>query len=185
MNVEPSHEFSYPTFHTQGESIIIILDPDERRRRTMTVRSNDTLVDTPFQLISGLILHVNQGVLCCAGVCWRGGGATGLLNKGGREQQASWFSKQQAVEFPQVLTSQLNLHMAMIPICTQWSCTVSHTICYSLYTQIYSIAGCPAINMHSLSRMVLIIVAIPPLLPNMKPKSLCCSFSGRLAIGRC
>ena len=33
------------------------------------------------------------------------GGATGLLNKGGREQQASWFSKQQAVEFPQVLTS--------------------------------------------------------------------------------
>ena len=34
-----------------------------------------------------------------------GGGATGLLNKGGGEQQASWFSKQQAVEFPQVLTS--------------------------------------------------------------------------------
>ena len=31
-----------------------------------------------------------------------GGGATGLLNKGGREQR---FSKQQAVEFPQVLTS--------------------------------------------------------------------------------
>ena len=38
------------------------------------------------------------------GVCWRGG-ATGLLNKGGGEQQASWFSKQQAVEFPQVYTS--------------------------------------------------------------------------------
>ena len=37
-----------------------------------------------------------------------GGGATGLLNKGGREQQASWFSKQQAVEFPQVLTSNYN-----------------------------------------------------------------------------
>ena len=35
------------------------------RRPTMTtVRSNDTLVDTPFQLISGFF-HVNQGVLCC------------------------------------------------------------------------------------------------------------------------
>ena len=46
-----------------GECIyIIILDPDERR--TTTVRSNDTLVDTPFQLISGFF-HVNQGVLCC------------------------------------------------------------------------------------------------------------------------
>ena len=34
------------------------------------------------------------------GVCWRGGGgATGLLNKGGGA------SKQQAVEFPQVQTS--------------------------------------------------------------------------------
>ena len=32
-------------------------------------------------------------------------GETGLLNKGGGEQQASWFSKQQAVEIPQVLTS--------------------------------------------------------------------------------
>ena len=37
------------------------------------------------------------------GVCWRGGeGATGLLNKGGGA------SKQQAVEFPQVLTSRYN-----------------------------------------------------------------------------
>ena len=36
------------------------------------------------------------------GVCGRGGeGATGLLNKGGGA------SKQQAVEFPQVLTSML------------------------------------------------------------------------------
>ena len=34
------------------------------RRTTTTVRSNDTLVDTPFQLISGFF-HVNQGVLCC------------------------------------------------------------------------------------------------------------------------
>ena len=40
---------------------IIILYPEERRT---TVRSNDTLVDTPFQLISGFC-HVNQGVLCC------------------------------------------------------------------------------------------------------------------------
>ena len=29
----------------------------------MTVGSNDTLVDTPFQLISDFF-HVNQGVLC-------------------------------------------------------------------------------------------------------------------------
>ena len=32
-----------------------------RRRRPTTVRSNDTLVDAPFQLISGFF-HVNQGV---------------------------------------------------------------------------------------------------------------------------
>ena len=32
-------------------------------RRKTTMRSNDTLVDTPFQLISGFF-HVNQGVLC-------------------------------------------------------------------------------------------------------------------------
>ena len=63
-------------------------------RRTTTVRSNDTLVDTPFQLISGFF-HVNQGVLCCEhaeqassrGVLEGGGGGggrtTGLLNKGG------------------------------------------------------------------------------------------------------
>ena len=65
---------------------IIILDPDER---PTTVRSNDTLVDTPFQLISGFF-HVNQGVLCSEhaeqassrGV-WEGGGGGG-----GREQQA-------------------------------------------------------------------------------------------------
>ena len=34
-----------------------------RRGPTTTVRSNDTLVDTPFQLISDFF-HVNQGVLC-------------------------------------------------------------------------------------------------------------------------
>ena len=48
-------------FHRYRLVYIIILDPDER---TMTVCSNDTLVDTPFQLISGFF-HVNQGVLCC------------------------------------------------------------------------------------------------------------------------
>ena len=37
---------------------IILLDPDERRPTT-TLRSNDTLVDTPFQLISGFF-HVNK-----------------------------------------------------------------------------------------------------------------------------
>ena len=43
--------------------------------------------------------------------CWRGGGggggATGLLNKGRGEQQASGLvTKQQVVEFPQVLPSE-------------------------------------------------------------------------------
>ena len=60
-------------------------------RRTTILRSNDTLVDTPFQLISGFF-HVNQGVLCSEhaeqassrGVLeGGGGGATGLLHKGG------------------------------------------------------------------------------------------------------
>ena len=54
------------------------------------MRSNDTLVDTPFQLISGFF-NVNRGVLCCEhaeqassrGVLEGGGGTTGLLNKGG------------------------------------------------------------------------------------------------------
>ena len=76
------------------------------------MRSNDTLVDTPFQLISGFF-HVNQGVLCCEhaeqasswGVLGGGGrgGATGLLNKGGG-LPGLLVTKQQAVEFPQVLT---------------------------------------------------------------------------------
>ena len=60
---------------------VILLYPDERR--PTTVRSNDTLVDTPFQLISGFF-HVNQGILCSEhaeqassrGVLERGGGAT-------------------------------------------------------------------------------------------------------------
>ena len=63
----------------------------------MTVCSNDTLVDTPFQLISGF-LHVNKVFSLVQGcVGGEGGGATG-----GGEQQAC---KQQAVEFPQVLTN--------------------------------------------------------------------------------
>ena len=53
-------------------------------RRTTTVCSNDTLVDTPFQLISGFF-HVNQGILCSEhaeqassrGVLERGGATTG------------------------------------------------------------------------------------------------------------
>ena len=46
-----------------------------------TVSSNDTLVDTPFQLISDFF-HVNK-VFCVQGCVGGGGGATGLLNKGG------------------------------------------------------------------------------------------------------
>ena len=57
----------------------------------MTMHSNDTLVDTPFQLISDFFHVIIKVVLCyehaeqaSSGVCWRGrGGATGLLNKGG------------------------------------------------------------------------------------------------------
>ena len=77
---------------------------------TTTVCSNDTLVDTPFQLISGFF-HVNQGVYSVVSmlsklpprVCWRGGGggATGLLNKA-TCRLPGLVTKQQAVEFPQV-----------------------------------------------------------------------------------
>ena len=74
------------------QRIILTLHPrceyiKYRIRTTRTMRSNDTLVDTPFQIISGFF-HVNQGVLCsehaeqasCRGVLEGGGG---LLNKGG------------------------------------------------------------------------------------------------------
>ena len=52
------------------------------------MRSNDTLVDTPFQLISGFF-HVNQGILCSEhaeqassrGVLERGGGGGGGGNR--------------------------------------------------------------------------------------------------------
>ena len=75
---------------------------------------NDTLVDTSFQLISDFF-HVNEGVLCfehaeqtsSRGV-WRGGGggATGLLNKGGGSNRLPGLvTKQQAVEIPQVQAS--------------------------------------------------------------------------------
>ena len=60
------------------------LHNNTRSRRTPTVRSNDTLVGTPFQLISGFF-HVNQGVLCCEHAeqassrgCVGGGGGRGL-----------------------------------------------------------------------------------------------------------
>ena len=46
------------------------------------MRSNDTLVDTPFQLISGFF-HVNKVLSVVQGCVGGGGGATGLLNKGG------------------------------------------------------------------------------------------------------
>ena len=91
------------------------------------MRSNDTLVDTPFQLISGFF-HVNQGVLCCEhaeqassrhteqassrSVLEGGGGGGGgnklacMLNKGGGSNRLPGLvTKQQAVEFPQVQTS--------------------------------------------------------------------------------
>ena len=87
-----------------------------------TMCSNDTLVDIPFQLISGFF-HVNQGVLCCEhaeqassrGVLEGGGGGggggqhAGLLNKGGGSNRLpALVTKQQAVEFPQVQTSVYN-----------------------------------------------------------------------------
>ena len=80
---------------------------------TMTMRSNDTLGNTPFQLISDFF-HVNKVLSVLSmlsklppGVCWRGGGgAAGLLNKGGGSNRLPGLvTKQQAVEFPQVQTS--------------------------------------------------------------------------------
>ena len=77
------------------------LHNNTRSRRPTTVHSNDTLVDTPFQLISGFF-HVNQGILCSEhaeqassrGVLERGGGGGGqqacYIKEG--EQQASWLS---------------------------------------------------------------------------------------------
>ena len=77
VTVRPAHKYII---------YIIILDPDDRRRRPTTVRSNDTLVDTPFQLISGFF-HVSLVFWACwtsfLQGCVGGGGATGLLKKGG------------------------------------------------------------------------------------------------------
>ena len=52
-------------------------------RRTTTVRSNDTLVDTPFQLISDFF-NVNQGVLCCEHA--EQASSRGVLEVGGGQQ---------------------------------------------------------------------------------------------------
>ena len=60
---------------------IILLYPDERR--PTTVRSNDTLVDTPFQLISGFF-HVNQGILCSEHA--EQASSRGVLERGGGQQ---------------------------------------------------------------------------------------------------
>ena len=70
----------------------------------MTMHSNDTLVDTPFQIISDFF-HVNKVLSVLSmlsklppGVC--------LLNKGGGSSRLPGLvTKQQAVEFPQVLAS--------------------------------------------------------------------------------
>ena len=88
------------------------------------MRSNDTLVNTSFQLISGFF-HVNQGVCVLSmlnklppGVCWRGGGGGGgnrlaKINKGGGSSRLPGLvTKQQAVEFPQVQTSLHNNTLA-------------------------------------------------------------------------
>ena len=66
----------------RGLIYIILLYPDERR--TTTVRSNDTLVDTPFQLISGFF-HVNQGILCSEHA--EQASSRGVLERGGGGQQ--------------------------------------------------------------------------------------------------
>ena len=68
--------------------------------------SNDTLVDTPFQLISGFF-HVNKVLSVLSmlsklppGVCWRGEGGGG-----GSNRLPGLVAEQKAVEFPQVQTS--------------------------------------------------------------------------------
>ena len=78
--------------------------------------SNDTLVDTPFQLIivasnSFMLIKVFSVVLSKASFrgASEGGEATGLLNKGGGSNRLPGLvTKQQAVEFPQVLASVYN-----------------------------------------------------------------------------
>ena len=93
------------TMKSYTQSIyIILLYPDERR--PTTVRSNDTLVDTPFQLISGFF-HVNQGILCSEhaeqassrGVLERGGATTGSGLKPIRLQVHVYCSRALSVVF--------------------------------------------------------------------------------------
>ena len=78
---------------------------------TTTLRSNDTLGNTPFQLISDFF-HVNQGVKYAEQASFRdvleGGGGNRLANKGGGSNRLPGLvTKQQAVEFPQVQTSNM------------------------------------------------------------------------------
>ena len=72
---------------------------------TTTVRCNDTLVDTPFQLISGFF----HGVLCCElaeqASSRKGGGGNRPAKGGGSNRLPGLVTSQQAVEFPPVLTS--------------------------------------------------------------------------------
>ena len=61
--------------HTHLHNITL----SRRTTTTTTVHSNDTLVDTPFQLISGFFHVCVLSMLnkLPAGVCWRGGGGGG------------------------------------------------------------------------------------------------------------
>ena len=76
-----------------------------RRRRPTTVRSNDTLVDTPFQLISGFF-HVNQDVLLAGG---------------------AWPHTAQSLNF---VTSNLTLQTFVSCSCLPTSCGKFAAICY-------------------------------------------------------
>ena len=84
--IEPSHPFPTPIINGGPRSNIMQhLHNNTRSRRPMTttVLSNDTLVDTPFQLISGFF-HVNQGVLCSEHA--KQASSRGVLEGGGGEQ---------------------------------------------------------------------------------------------------
>ena len=72
----------FPNSTTDPPIYIILLYPDERR--PTTVRSNDTLVDTPFQLISGFF-HVNQGILCSEHA--EQASSRGVLERGGQQPE--------------------------------------------------------------------------------------------------
>ena len=52
------------------------------------MRSNDTLVDTPFQLISGFF-HVNQGILCSEHA--EQASSRGVLERGGGGNNRKWI----------------------------------------------------------------------------------------------